>query len=193
MEQGHTGSAIVCTRWKKKLQGQLICECELVTRAMLENAARQNPTLTLDDLRRDVRSGHGAVPGRLLHLPGRRHPARDGATAGGQGDADGAERTAAGTSPICSRPSTARMRRCAIKAACRHRSPTCCCVTSCRNAGRASRRSCGVGNCKQERLDELIYLSMMNADHLPDDGQQSPVTEFYHFDTTPNDKTEAPA
>ncbi len=32
---------------------------------------------------------------------------------------------------------------------------------------------------KQERLDELIYLSIMNADHLPTDGETSPMTEFY--------------
>ena len=46
---------------------------------------------------------------------------------------------------------------------------------------------------KQERLDELIYLSLMNADHLPDAGEESPLSEFYRFDTTPNEQTEAPA
>jgi glycerol-3-phosphate dehydrogenase len=45
---------------------------------------------------------------------------------------------------------------------------------------------------KQERLDELIYLSVMNAEHLPDEGMSSPLTDFYLFDTTPNDNTEAP-
>jgi glycerol-3-phosphate dehydrogenase len=39
---------------------------------------------------------------------------------------------------------------------------------------------------KQERLDELIYLSVMNADHLPDDGAASPLSEFWEFDTTPS-------
>jgi hypothetical protein len=38
---------------------------------------------------------------------------------------------------------------------------------------------------KQERLDELIYLSVMNADHLPDEGDASPLSEFWEFDTTP--------
>ncbi|HEY51903.1 MAG TPA: anaerobic glycerol-3-phosphate dehydrogenase subunit A, partial [Caldilineae bacterium] len=46
-----------------RLQGQLVCECELVTRSMLENAARNNPTITLDDLRRDVRLGMGPCQG----------------------------------------------------------------------------------------------------------------------------------
>jgi len=41
---------------------------------------------------------------------------------------------------------------------------------------------------KQERLDELIYMGVMNADHLPDDQLASPVTDFYHFDTTPNEE-----
>ncbi len=41
---------------------------------------------------------------------------------------------------------------------------------------------------KQERLDELIYMGVMNADHLPDSQLASPVTDFYLFDTTPNEK-----
>ncbi|HNU05004.1 MAG TPA: hypothetical protein PKL67_12715, partial [Anaerolineae bacterium] len=40
---------------------------------------------------------------------------------------------------------------------------------------------------KQERLDELIYLNVMNADHLPDDQLASAMTDFYLFDTTPNE------
>ena len=44
-------------------QGDLVCECELVTRDMLEEAATGNPTVTLDDLRRDVRLGMGPCQG----------------------------------------------------------------------------------------------------------------------------------
>ena len=43
---------------------------------------------------------------------------------------------------------------------------------------------------KQERLDQLIYLSLMNADHLPEPDLKSPLTDFYAFDTTPNESTE---
>jgi glycerol-3-phosphate dehydrogenase len=32
---------------------------------------------------------------------------------------------------------------------------------------------------KQERLDELIYLGIMNIDHLPPDSDRSPLTEFW--------------
>jgi glycerol-3-phosphate dehydrogenase len=45
---------------------------------------------------------------------------------------------------------------------------------------------------KQERLDELIYLSLMNADHLPVGNKQSPLTEFFRTDTTPNENLEKP-
>jgi glycerol-3-phosphate dehydrogenase len=34
---------------------------------------------------------------------------------------------------------------------------------------------------KQERLDELIYLSLLNADHLPNSGTSSPLTDFYRY------------
>ncbi len=47
----------------ERLQGDLVCECELVTRTMLEQAAANNPTVTLDDLRRDVRLGMGPCQG----------------------------------------------------------------------------------------------------------------------------------
>ena len=45
---------------------------------------------------------------------------------------------------------------------------------------------------KQERLDELIYLDLMNVNHLPDADLTSPVTDFYRYDTTPNENLEAP-
>ena len=38
---------------------------------------------------------------------------------------------------------------------------------------------------KQERLSQLIYMSLMNAGNLPDSELSSPVTDFYRFDTTP--------
>ena len=43
---------------------------------------------------------------------------------------------------------------------------------------------------KQERLDELIYLSLLNADHLPGGDRHGPLSTFWQFDTTPNEKTE---
>jgi hypothetical protein len=43
---------------------------------------------------------------------------------------------------------------------------------------------------KQERLDELIYLGVLNADHLPDDGATSPLTDFYRHNPQPTVKHE---
>ncbi len=45
---------------------------------------------------------------------------------------------------------------------------------------------------KQEQLDRLIYLDIMNADHLPDAGLKSPLSDFYRQDMTPNDHLEEP-
>ena len=55
---------------------QMICECELVPRRKLEEAITRT---ALDQPRRHpppAAAGHGPVPGRLLHLPRHRDPAR---------------------------------------------------------------------------------------------------------------------
>ncbi len=49
-------------------QGELICECELVTRAQLEAAIRSGDAHTLDDLRRDLRLGMGPCQGGFCTL-----------------------------------------------------------------------------------------------------------------------------
>jgi glycerol-3-phosphate dehydrogenase len=38
---------------------------------------------------------------------------------------------------------------------------------------------------KQERLDELIYLNLLNVDHLPNDGESSPLSDFYRHNPQP--------
>lgn len=43
--------------------GELVCECELVTRGQLEAAIRSDGTANLDDLRRDTRLGMGPCQG----------------------------------------------------------------------------------------------------------------------------------
>jgi glycerol-3-phosphate dehydrogenase len=40
-------------------KGEIVCECELVTRAQVEAALRQSGSLVLNDLRRDLRLGMG--------------------------------------------------------------------------------------------------------------------------------------
>jgi glycerol-3-phosphate dehydrogenase len=190
---------------EKKLQGELICECELVTRAMLENAAKQNPLLTLDDLRRDVRLGMGPCQGGfctyravgIIHEMGKAgvwegdaghqtHAAEEWDVAYIQSPA----RNVNGSGSVGDRPQQGDKLQVAGGEA---QTPPLF------NPNLLLRdflqeRWKGVvpilwgRQLKQERLDELIYMGVMNADHLPDGHLTSPVTDFYLFDTTPNEK-----
>ncbi len=63
--------------------------------------------------------------------------------------------------------------------------PICSYATFSRNAGKGLTPILWARQLKQERLDELIYLSLMNVDHLPVDDLVSPMSDFYRFDTTP--------
>ena len=164
------------------LQSELVCECELVTRGMLENAVHHNPTLTLDDLRRDVRLGMGPCQGGfctyraagILHEMSLR-----GQTPGGEavGRPDGgapetwdvaylqspARNMASDLRPLTSSPE----------------SPNLLLRDFLQERWKGLTPILWGRQLKQERLDELIYLSLMNADHLPDEGLSSPMTDFY--------------
>jgi glycerol-3-phosphate dehydrogenase len=173
----------------ERLQGDLVCECELVTRDMLENAVRSNPTLTLDDLRRDVRLGMGPCQGGfctyratgILHALGPREPEAiiHAAEKGGRWDVAHMQS-----------PALASDDQVAVRASGE--------LMSTSRANLLLRdflqeRWKGVlpilwgRQLKQERLDELIYLSVMNADHLPGAERSSPLSDFYAFDVTPGD------
>ena len=52
----------------EKAYGDLICECEMVTRAELEESIRSGDIFTLDDVRRDVRIGMGPCQGCFCTL-----------------------------------------------------------------------------------------------------------------------------
>ncbi len=64
-----------------KKSDSLICECEIVTRSELESAAKsaRRPCRAVGVGRPPSRPapGHGAMPGRILRLPGRWRPARN--------------------------------------------------------------------------------------------------------------------
>ncbi|MCB0200597.1 MAG: (2Fe-2S)-binding protein, partial [Anaerolineae bacterium] len=180
---------------EKHMQGQLVCECELVTRAMLENAVRQNPTITLDDLRRDVRLGMGPCQGGFCtyRAVGIVHEmtARDPETATGDGVASWD--VAYMQSPARSVADGAAAGGPAIPADERELfNPNLLLRDFLQERWKGVTPILWGQQLKQERLDELIYLSVMNADHLPDRELSSPVTDFYHFDTTPNDNLEMP-
>lgn len=171
---------------EEKLQGDLVCECELVTRAMIERAAAGNPTVTLDDLRRDVRLGMGPCQGGfctfraagILHELRMRAPEAPPASNGDgpawevaymqspRHNADGAPAVLDAAHSPLDNPNL--LLRDFLQERWRGITPVLW--------GR---------QLKQERLDELIYLSVMNIDHLPPDEDASPLTEFWQFDTTP--------
>lgn len=180
------------------LQGDLVCECELVTRAMVENAAQRNPLVTLDDLRRDVRLGMGPCQGGfctyratgILHEIGvRRAPASPDAYELQVNEEGSVWEVAYLQSPAHNTNG--------------HAPPAPRIPMSIEQANLLlhdflQERWKGLApilwgqQLKQERLDELIYLSLMNADHLPVGNKQSPLSEFFRTDTTPNENLERP-
>ena len=188
-----------------RLQSELICECELVTRAMLEQAAVKNPTVTLDDLRRDVRLGMGpcqggfctyravgvlhemavagseerkGAEGKELSIVNRQlsmvnveetSPDSEWDVAYMQSPAHSAQADRAGVAP---RPSPLAPSNLLLRDFLQER-------------WRGLTPILWGQQLKQERLDELIYLCVMNADHLPGGDESSPLSEFWRFDTTP--------
>jgi glycerol-3-phosphate dehydrogenase len=119
--------------------GDLICECELVTRAEVEHAIITSEPRTIDDVRRDVRVGMGPCQGGFCtyRVAGLLH----------------------------------RLRRPDVK------------QTNVALRDFLQERWKGLlpilwgQQLRQELLDELIYLSILNADHLPGpkDSRLSPV------------------
>jgi len=191
---------------EEHLQGQLVCECELVTRAMLENAARNNPTVTLDDLRRDVRLGMGPCQGGfctyravgILHEIGGQQPEVRGQRSEVRSrrhvlnEVEGSDVSVADWDVAYLQSPAHNIQY-----------PVSNTLTTAYDPNLLLRdflqeRWKGVvpilwgRQLKQERLDELIYLSLMNTDHLPADTDSSPLSDFYTFDTTPNENTEIP-
>ncbi len=178
---------------EKKLQGDLVCECELATRTMIENAAQRNPLLTLDDLRRDVRLGKGPCQGGFCtyRAVGILHEMKKSGSwevdmsdhAGGaakwetaylQSPGHNLERDVNGRSNGRSAANTADSFN-----------PNLLLRDFLQERWKGLTPILWGRQLKQERLDELIYLSLMNVDHLPDKEMASPVTDFYLFDTTP--------
>jgi len=165
---------------QRHLQGELVCECELVTRAMVENAVRANPALTLDDLRRDLRLGKGPCQGAfctyraagILHeLACQAAPSTASdeaprwAVEGLECPADQAAQ-AGRAAPVCAPPSDLWNPNLLLRDFMQER-------------WKGARPVLWGDQMRQERFDELIYLSLLNADHLPDEGLCSPMTGFY--------------
>lgn len=169
-----------------KLQGDLVCECELVTRAMIEQAAANNPTVTLDDLRRDVRLGMGPCQGGfctfraagILHELRMRAPETPPAR-NGSGPAWEVAYMQSPRHNVDGAPAVLNTEHSPLD------NPNLLLRDFLQERWRGITPVLWGRQLKQERLDELIYLSVMNIDHLPPDEDASPLTEFWQFDTTP--------
>jgi glycerol-3-phosphate dehydrogenase len=179
------------------LQGDLVCECELVTRAMIEQAAASNPTVTLDDLRRDVRLGMGPCQGGFctFRAAGILHELRMRAPESAPtGNNDGpAWEVAYMQSPRHNTNSAPAMLNPAHSPL---DNPNLLLRDFLQERWRGLTPVLWGRQLKQERLDELIYLDIMNIDHLPPaastgEAGVSPLTEFWQFDTTPGAGSES--
>jgi len=161
---------------ENRLQSELVCECELVTRSMLENAVRNNPTLTLDDLRRDVRLGMGPCQGGfctyraagILHeMSLRSRQSEVGRQNLATWDVAHLQSPAHNVASDL-RPPTADIQN-----------PNLLLRDFLQERWKGLKPILWGLQLKQERLDELIYQCLMNADHLPDEELTSPMTDFY--------------
>jgi glycerol-3-phosphate dehydrogenase len=166
---------------------------------MLEQAAVKNPTVTLDDLRRDVRLGMGPCQGgfctyRAVGILHELQLADERAAQPVHGPDEAADRTPLWDVAHLQSPShnqghiqgdgqgghgAAALRPPGA-------SPALLLRDFLQERWRGLTPILWGQQLKQERLDELIYLSLMNADHLPDAGDASPMSEFWAFDTTPD-------
>jgi glycerol-3-phosphate dehydrogenase len=155
----------------------------LVTRGMLERAALDNPTVTLDDLRRDVRLGMGPCQGGfctyraagVLHeLAARSQPQPT------EGDE--------ATWDVATLQSPAKQGR--VDQPARHvgvgKHPNLLLRDFLQERWKGVTSILWGQQLKQERLDEFIYLSLMNADHLPVDEVEGPLSDFYRFNPMPD-------
>ena len=181
----------------KKLQGELVCECELVTRTMVENAVRRNPLVTLDDLRRDVRLGMGPCQGGfctyracgILHELGSK-PAAPARPPLQVSENDATWEVAYLQSPAHNNGPSAPGQAALPNQAITVDDANLLLRDFLQERWKGLTPILWAQQLKQERLDELIYLSLMNTDHLPGGDRQGPLSTFWQFDTTPNEKTE---
>jgi glycerol-3-phosphate dehydrogenase len=170
------------------LQSNLVCECELVTRGMVEQAALHNPIVTLDDLRRDVRLGMGPCQGGFCT-----YRAICILYTLAQKSAQSVSQASA-TTPSSTAQEEAAPWEVAYLQSPAHNPPLApgdsvpplppfdanlLLRDFLQERWKGLTPILWGQQLKQERLDELIYLSLLNVDHLPDDGATSPLTDFY--------------
>lgn len=200
------------------LQGELVCECELVTRAMLEYAAANNPTLGLDDLRRDVRLGMGPCQGGfcayravgILHENRARaapktEPDKTSDASSGAPSGPPQWNAAYLQSPGHTRRAAPTREPDALPDVLPDELPDELAVPGLLLRDFLQERWKGLTpilwgqQLTQQRLDELLYLSLFNVDHLPADDPadgpenrvESPLSAFYRHNPMGDDPVDA--
>jgi glycerol-3-phosphate dehydrogenase len=156
---------------------------------MLEQAAANNPTVTLDDLRRDVRLGMGPCQGGFctFRAAGILQELRMRTEETAPSNRAARPEEPAWSVAHMQSPRHAMHQQPATLAAGRSPldNPNLLLRDFLQERWRGVTPVLWGRQLKQERLDELIYLGIMNIDHLPPDDDASPLTEFWQFDTTP--------
>jgi glycerol-3-phosphate dehydrogenase len=184
---------------EEHLQSELICECELVTRAMVEQAVQHNPTVTLDDLRRDVRLGMGPCQGGfctyravcILHTISQNAKSPPPQASQPNERLDSAWEVAYIQSPAHNAKAADRAADTPIDTHKETSTPIPEFDANLLLRDFLQERWKGLTpilwgqQLKQERLDELIYLSLLNVDHLPGEEATSPLTDFYRYNPQP--------
>ena len=152
---------------QEKQYSQLVCECEMATRADVERAITKGEAKTLDDVRRDVRLGMGPCQGGFctVRMAGIWHELKS------QGDVT--PYVGAGLVPAQSGATTrvAPTKDSTFQESATNKNE----VTETNVALRDFLQERWKGllpvlwgaQLKQERLDELIYLSLLNVEQLP--------------------------
>lgn len=118
--------------------GELVCECELVTRSEVEQSITTGQAKTIDDVRRDVRLGMGPCQGGFCTY-----------RAAGILHEVAARKMEPGGEPVLIQHTNAALRE------------------FLQERWKGLQPILWGQQLRQERLDELIYLNVLNADHLP--------------------------
>ena len=150
---------------RKKSYGQLICECELATRKDIEQSILQGQAKTLDDIRRDVRLGMGPCQGGFCTL-----------RAAGILQYLQTQEKHKSTTQSFSKVTDINM---SLKDFLQER-------------WKGLLPILWGQQLRQENLNELIYLNVLNVDHLPGGGHSRLSPDNYRSPTSRHNEGDSP-
>jgi len=142
--------------------GSLICECELASKEDIANAVLEGGTITLDDIRRDIRLGMGPCQAGFctLRAAGMLHQLRNELR---QPTAESGQRLPVANTNVALRDFL-------------------------QERWKGVQPVLWGQQLRQERLNELIYLNVLNASHLPGPEESRLGPGFYEQEMAEGDK-----